>query len=193
MLPASRALRVLPSLARSVVTSTAPKKYVAKPAAARAPAATAVRRPIARKVAATPVKEPELDDVDMGALLPEIPPAPEHATPELSSNASASASAEPSLEASPPPAAPTPASGIPAGALGALPAFPALSAFPSAPIPTPTAAPAHQPAPFAVPVEQRQLDWMTSFHGMSAQPFSEKAAAILMRPLLATEIGRAHV
>lgn len=33
-----------------------------------------------------------------------------------------------------------------------------------------------------------QVDWTTSFHGLSSQPFSERAAKLLMRPLVPLEI-----
>ena len=33
-----------------------------------------------------------------------------------------------------------------------------------------------------------EVDWTTSFHGLSAQAFSKQAAETLMRPLLPTEV-----
>lgn len=44
----------------------------------------------------------------------------------------------------------------------------------------PTPAPQQQP--------QQEIDWSTSFHGISSQPFSAHQAAVLMRPLVPAEI-----
>lgn len=39
-----------------------------------------------------------------------------------------------------------------------------------------------------IPTEQREIDWATSYHGISTQPFSERAATVLMRELKVAEI-----
>jgi hypothetical protein len=59
-------------------------------------------------------------------------------------------------------------------------AFPSGSTFPQAPIQvlsTPTATGAAE-----------DVDWQTSFHGISTVPFSQKQAEVLMRPLEPREI-----
>lgn len=39
-----------------------------------------------------------------------------------------------------------------------------------------------------IPREERDIDWATSYHGISTQPFSERAATVLMRELKVAEI-----
>lgn len=81
--------------------------------------------------------------------------------------------------------------------------IPALTEFPNAPFPSASSinlstplAPLHSnhsnlaraSTPLEIPVEQKEVDWTTSFHGISSQPFSREAAEKLMRPLVAAEI-----
>lgn len=179
MLSSTKALWALPRLARSVASAAPKKAFVRIPARAAAATsdepkrAAAPRKATAKKVA--PVDE--YDDAGMHDLLPEIPPPDAYALDPT-----------PVVSAAP---APTPTLDPPTPA--ALSSFPSLSGFPSAAVvppaaAAPNAAPIHHPPPFSVPAEQREVDWVTSFHGMSSQPFPEKAAAALMRPLLASEI-----
>ncbi|KAK4699174.1 hypothetical protein P7C70_g7088, partial [Phenoliferia sp. Uapishka_3] len=196
MLPSSRAARLLPHLARSAVTAAAPKKIWQKSTVARAsptPAATPAKRTITRN--ATPSRAALIvEDAGMDAPLPEIPATSAlAASPDISPPNAAVMQQQPILDSSAPspavPASPPPVAS--SSTIAAIKSFPSTSGFPSQSIPTPaapTATPVHQPVPFSVPVEQRQVDWVTSFHGMSAQPFSDRAADALMRPLLPTEI-----
>lgn len=80
--------------------------------------------------------------------------------------------------------------------------IPALTDFPNAPFPSASTlnlstplAPLHSShslerasTPLEIPIEQKEVDWTTSFHGISSQPFSREAAEKLMRPLIPAEI-----
>ncbi|KAM0755793.1 Mgm101p-domain-containing protein [Meredithblackwellia eburnea MCA 4105] len=103
---------------------------------------------------------------------------------------------DPSLVESRPPARPQPSASAEHAPPPHLNAIPSSPSFPSESIiysinsvpRNSYPSPQHVPTPYPVPAEQRQVDWVTSFHGMSAQPFSKEAAEALMRPLLAHEI-----
>ncbi|ORY90248.1 mitochondrial genome maintenance MGM101-domain-containing protein [Leucosporidium creatinivorum] len=68
---------------------------------------------------------------------------------------------------------PSPASSLASSPLSSL----STQLAPSYPSPSPS-----------VPQQQQEIDWSTSFHGISSQPFSTEQAATLMRPLVPSEI-----
>lgn len=88
------------------------------------------------------------------------------------------------------------------GPSSAIPELDSLELAPSAPHPshpassppTPWAQPGVATAQYPNAVWQQHapppepIDWTTSFHGLSARPFSKEAAETLMRPLTPAEI-----
>ena len=176
-------LKALRPLARAASSAAAPRKaYVRKTVTAKvtpssikatpaaAPALAKSSPPSASFNAADFSATDMLDDAGMDDLLPEIPLPPTHASTALS----------PSSFAAPTTLASTTSSDFPSTSTG----------FPTGPSMAQTSAPAptYATVPLEIPQAQKEIDWSTSYHGLSAQPFSERAAALLMRPLLPNEI-----
>lgn len=179
----SKSLRPLARTARaaSSAAAAAPRKaYVRKPAAVKPTPSPVAPTPVAAVAAAPRLAKSSpassfsaadiFDDAGIDDLLPEIPLPPTHASPALT----------PSSFAAPSTLASTTSSAFPSTSTG-FPSGPSIAQT-SAPVPT------HATVPLEIPQAQNEIDWSTSYHGLSSQPFSERAAALLMRPLLPNEI-----
>lgn len=83
-----------------------------------------------------------------------------------------------------------PSSAQPLAPTRTSPAAPSSSSLASAPLPSLSTqlAPSYPSPTPAAPQQQQEIDWSTSFHGISSQPFSPEQAAVLMRPLVPAEI-----
>lgn len=150
--------RSFPRLVRSVVADAPAKKW---------PARTPYKRAVPAVKAAAAVVEPvaafdPADASEEAAELDQLDLTPMHDA------APASTSAQPAATSAP-------AQGIPT-----------IQDYPTMPFPLESSVPLGQPAVLDGAV--KEIDWTTSFHGLSAQPFSERAAAVLMRELKNKEI-----
>lgn len=142
----------------SPASSSSPAASTA-PAAAAAPAAAPVyRRPTAQRAA---------------------PAATASAPASTTSPATPLAASEPSTAQAAPPAAAAPAS--PASSLASIDALPVGPAMGSS-------QPVGGAEPPATVATGPEVDWATSYHGLSAVPFTREQADVLMRPLEEPEI-----
>ncbi|SCZ90652.1 BZ3500_MvSof-1268-A1-R1_Chr1-3g02126 [Microbotryum saponariae] len=165
---------------RPYVRASAKTAAATTPAPAAAPNATAASSAVPTPVAADSSSSPDAffdSHIDIGEMMldgPAVPSAERVASPS-SSTSSAGFSSSSSFGSSTLPsnnAIPSSTSiPISTSALDSMiPSAPAASSF------------------GAIGDQARDIDWTTSFHGMSAQPFSEKAAKVLMRPLEVHEV-----
>ncbi|GAA6038597.1 hypothetical protein JCM8097_009439 [Rhodosporidiobolus ruineniae] len=145
-------------------TATSPS--TASQAAAARPAASAAQKEAAAETADAPVAPSPILDT-----LPDDLEPPSFDSPALSPAPSFARKAA---------VAPTPSASAPAAT--AFPSTPAFAPAPSSAAPPAVAADAFTPAP------ADQIDWSTSWHGLSAAPFTREQAQILMRPLEQVEI-----
>lgn len=150
--------RSFPRLVRSVVADAPAKKW---------PARTPYKRAVPAVKAAAAVVEPvaafdHADASEEAAELDQLDLTPMH-------------DAAPTSTSAQPAATSAPAQGIPT-----------IQDYPTMPFPLESSVPLGQPAVLDGAV--KEIDWTTSFHGLSAQPFSERAAAVLMRELKNKEI-----
>ncbi|GAA5855111.1 hypothetical protein JCM8547_002385 [Rhodosporidiobolus lusitaniae] len=174
--------RITPTGTRAASTPSATpykRSYAPRTASARSPATSSPRSAAGATKTATaapvkPVPAPAPAPPTPSPVLDELPPA-EFDPPPVSPPAASTASAGSSFVRS-----------TPASLFEPTPSAPAAS--PSSSSSAPPQPAVFAPSPLPPNQQQQEIDWSTSYHGLSASPFTREQAEILMRPLEHQEI-----
>ncbi|GAA5898206.1 hypothetical protein JCM8208_000183 [Rhodotorula glutinis] len=160
-----------PSYSRTAAT-TAVKRPAYTPRPRTSPASSSPAAASTSPAAAAPAAAPAY----RRPAAPRAAPVATAAAPAITSPPAPLAASEPAFTEAAPPAAAAPVS--PLASIDALPAGPAMG----------SSQPMGNVDPLAAVATGPEVDWATSYHGLSAVPFTREQADVLMRPLEEPEI-----